>query len=79
MSSEFIIITFLIIIYLLTFKKFFSHNIYLDDTFQPKLHNFQIVKETPVMLMSANEPTDPRQTPEKFRGEEYTKASEIYW
>jgi hypothetical protein len=59
--------------------KSFSHNIYLDDIFQPKLHNFRIA-ESPDILTSTNEPADPRWTPpEKFRGEEYTKASEIYW
>jgi hypothetical protein len=52
----------------------------LNDIFQPKLHNFRMAKESSAMLKSVNEPTDPRWTPpEKFQGEEYTKASEIYW
>jgi hypothetical protein len=51
----------------------------LNDNFQPKLHNFRIEKESTAMLISASKPTDPRWTPpEKFKGEKYTKESEIY-
>ncbi len=58
---------------------FISDNIYLGALLQPKLYGFRIAKDSPIMLTSANEPTDPRWTPpEKFRGEEYTKASEVY-
>ncbi|RIA81078.1 kinase-like domain-containing protein, partial [Glomus cerebriforme] len=56
-----------------------SDNIFLDVLLQAKLYNFRTVKDSPVILTSVNEPTDPRWTPpEKFRGEEYTEASEIY-
>ncbi|CAI2174014.1 15304_t:CDS:2 [Funneliformis geosporum] len=56
-----------------------SDNIYLDIRLQPKLCGFRIAKDLTIMMTSANEPTNPRWTSsEKFRGEEYTKASEIY-
>ncbi|CAG8723006.1 758_t:CDS:2, partial [Funneliformis caledonium] len=56
-----------------------SDNIYLDTLLQPKLCGFRIAKDSPIILNSANDKTNSRWTPpEKFREEEYTKASEIY-
>ncbi|CAG8748570.1 13631_t:CDS:2, partial [Funneliformis mosseae] len=54
-------------------------NIYLDILLQPKLCGFRIAKDSPIIMNSANDKTNPRWTPpEKFREEVYTKASEIY-
>ncbi len=51
----------------------------MNGCLQIKLHGFRIAKDSPIMLTSANEPTDPKWTsPERLRGEEYTEASEIY-
>ncbi|CAI2179069.1 11793_t:CDS:2 [Funneliformis geosporum] len=56
-----------------------SDNIYLDIFLQPKLCGFRIAKDSPIIMNSNNDITNSRWTPpEKFREEEYTKASEIY-
>ncbi|CAG8820433.1 28308_t:CDS:2, partial [Dentiscutata erythropus] len=57
-----------------------TNNVLLDHNLQPKLYNFRIVKESPVVLISENSPIDDYRysSPERIRGEAYTTASEVY-
>ncbi|EXX69963.1 uncharacterized protein OCT59_024912 [Rhizophagus irregularis] len=56
-----------------------SENIFLDSQLEAKLSNFRTVNDSPIFMKSITKQTDSRWTPpEKFRGENYTAASEIY-
>ncbi|GBB90924.1 hypothetical protein RclHR1_01800009 [Rhizophagus clarus] len=56
-----------------------SDNIFLDTHLEAKLYNFRTVNDSPIFMKSINKQTDSRwTTPEKFRGGDYTKESEIY-
>ncbi|CAG8453437.1 370_t:CDS:2, partial [Acaulospora colombiana] len=57
-----------------------TENVLLDRHFLPKLYNFRIKKDSPVMLTASDAPIDdPRySSPERIKGEVYNKASEVY-
>ncbi|CAG8569685.1 8807_t:CDS:2 [Acaulospora morrowiae] len=57
-----------------------TENVLLDQNLQPKLYNFRIKRNSPVMLISADAPIeDPSySSPERLKGMTCNKASEVY-
>ncbi|CAG8679445.1 15861_t:CDS:2 [Cetraspora pellucida] len=57
-----------------------TDNVLLDKNLHPRLYNFRIAKEFPVILTSSSVAlsTSRWSSPERIRGEKYDKASEVY-